>query len=382
MEADRRPTDADGPRPRKKAKTAQHRDLASPLLYVHRDTLARARSAAVPCLYKVWPGGARLPAAERAPRALPARARRGGRAPRRRARRGRPVPARRARADRRRRRLHVQPRALALSRARARTAADAADAGAERAPARAPMVFTSHESRESVLRTYPNAPAGAARARRARGGGRRARGARRRRDRARRGRARRRRALRRRVLELPVRLAPGGPRRAGDRLAVNRALLRDFFASVARGGARGGGGGATRAAAQVHVTHKTIEPFSWWDVPALAARRASRSRGASCSTRACVRGLPEPQGARPEGLRVQRRRDARLRAARRADARDARRRRRRRRRRAPPSATAPRCSCPSPARAARPSSSRRCSRPSRSPTRGATTARSGVISRY
>ena len=57
---------------------------------------------------------------------------------------------------------------------------------------------------------------------------------------------------------------PRGQDGQATELAANRALLRAFFASVARGG-RGGGG------AEVHVTHKTIEPFSWWDVPALAA---------------------------------------------------------------------------------------------------------------
>ena len=50
-------TSYSAPRPRKKAKTAQHRDRASPLLYVHRDTLACALGRCVPCLYKLWPGG-------------------------------------------------------------------------------------------------------------------------------------------------------------------------------------------------------------------------------------------------------------------------------------------------------------------------------------
>ena len=124
--------------------------MASPLLYVHRDTLACALGRCVPCLYKVWPGGRRgLPPnvrPELCPRARDAAAAR--RADARGAvglyRRGERV-------------LTVGDGAftfsLALSRllarSRAAAAADAADAGAERAPARAPMVFTSHESRES-----------------------------------------------------------------------------------------------------------------------------------------------------------------------------------------------------------------------------------------
>ena len=270
LEADRRPTDADGPRPRKKAKTAQHRDLASPLLYVHRDTLACALGRCVPCLYKVWPGGRRgLPPnvrPELCPRARDAAAAR--RADARGAvglyRRGERV-------------LTVGDGdftfSLALSRllarSRAAAAADAADAGAERAPARAPMVFTSHESRESVLRTYPNAPATlrALDALAAAGAARVVHGV----DAT---------ALDAAALgggapfdvvcwNFPCVSLPAGRDGQATELAANRALLRAFFASVARGGRGGGGRGG--GGAEVHVTHKTIEPFSWWDVPALAA---------------------------------------------------------------------------------------------------------------
>ena len=270
LEADRRPTDADGPRPRKKAKTAQHRDLASPLLYVHRDTLACALGRCVPCLYKVWPGGRRgLPPNVR-PELCP-RARRGGRAPRRRARRGRPVPARRARADRRRRDFTSASRSRGSSRARrAAAAADAADAGAERAPARAPMVFTSHEPRERAAHVPERAgalraldalaAAGAARVvhgvdataldAAALGGG------------------------------APfdvvcwnfpcVSLPAGRDGRATELAETGRCSAISSRAS--RAAARAAAAAARRARPRaVHVTHKTIEPFSWWDVPALAA---------------------------------------------------------------------------------------------------------------
>ena len=142
---DRRPTDADGPRPRKKA------NRAAPRFGLAAAPRARTRPRArrrVPCL-PVGPAAAR-PAAERAPRVAPARARRGGRVPRRRARRGRPVPARRARADRRRRHFTLSPaRGSRAPRGRRRRRGRR---GRRRAPARAPMLTAAREPRACCAR--------------------------------------------------------------------------------------------------------------------------------------------------------------------------------------------------------------------------------------
>lgn len=53
-------------------------------------------------------------------------------------------------------------------------------------------------------------------------------------------------------------------------LAANCSLVSAFFANISS---------FLSPAGEVHLTHKTIEPFSWWDIPALAAKEGYRLAG-------------------------------------------------------------------------------------------------------
>lgn len=54
-------------------------------------------------------------------------------------------------------------------------------------------------------------------------------------------------------------------------LDINRNLLRDFFGNVHDY--------VVPQTGEVHVTHKTIEPFSWWDIVGLAGERSMQHMG-------------------------------------------------------------------------------------------------------